>query len=133
MLASFDGGLSTVFGTETLAERDMVPEGFENAPSSFPCPQWLLSMSGALLAQKLITPERNALTDATIETAECLKAWWDQRPTKQGLAPLGLCCTACWEHWAARQPIVTFPVMANYGSIDRVSYVTRGPISRILE
>jgi hypothetical protein len=52
MLASFDGGLSTVFGTETLAEKDMVPEGFENAPSSFPCSRWLLSMSGPLLARK---------------------------------------------------------------------------------
>src|SRR3954453_677291 len=29
-------------------------------------------------AKKLITPERNALGDATIEASECLKAWWDQ-------------------------------------------------------
>jgi hypothetical protein len=29
-------------------------------------------------AKKLITPERNALSDATIEASECLKAWWDQ-------------------------------------------------------
>jgi hypothetical protein len=26
--------LSTAFGTETLTERDMIPEGFANAPSS---------------------------------------------------------------------------------------------------
>jgi hypothetical protein len=25
--------------------------------------------------KKLITPERNALSDATIEASECLKAW----------------------------------------------------------
>jgi hypothetical protein len=29
-------------------------------------------------AKKLITPERSALSDATIEASECLKAWWDQ-------------------------------------------------------
>jgi hAT family C-terminal dimerisation region len=29
-------------------------------------------------AKKLITPERNALGDATVEANECLKAWWDQ-------------------------------------------------------
>jgi len=29
-------------------------------------------------AKKLITPERNALADDTIEVCECLKAWWDQ-------------------------------------------------------
>jgi hypothetical protein len=29
-----DGDLSTAFGTETLAERDMVPEGFANTPTS---------------------------------------------------------------------------------------------------
>ena len=29
-------------------------------------------------AKKLIIPERNALTDDTIEACECLKAWWDQ-------------------------------------------------------
>jgi hypothetical protein len=46
---SIDDGLSTVFGTEALAERDMVPEGFENAPSSFPYPRWLLSTSGPLV------------------------------------------------------------------------------------
>jgi hypothetical protein len=28
--------------------------------------------------QKLITPEHNALGDATIEASECLKVWWDQ-------------------------------------------------------
>jgi len=29
-----DDDLSTAFGTETLAERDMVPEGFANTPTS---------------------------------------------------------------------------------------------------
>jgi hypothetical protein len=61
MANSFDSDddLSTAFGPETLAERDMVPEGFSSA-------------------EKLITPERNALAGNTIETSECLKAWWDQ-------------------------------------------------------
>jgi hypothetical protein len=32
---SFDGDdLSTALGTETLAGREMVPEGFDNAPNS---------------------------------------------------------------------------------------------------
>jgi BED zinc finger len=35
MDSSFDSDdLSTAFGTETLAEREMVPEGFDNAPNS---------------------------------------------------------------------------------------------------
>ena len=29
-----DDDLSTAFGTETLAERDMIPEGFANTPTS---------------------------------------------------------------------------------------------------
>ena len=29
-----DDGLSTLFGTETLTEKDIVPEDFENPPSS---------------------------------------------------------------------------------------------------
>jgi hypothetical protein len=29
-------------------------------------------------AKKLITAERNALADDTIEACKCLKAWWDQ-------------------------------------------------------
>jgi hypothetical protein len=29
-----DDDLSTVLGTETLAEREMVPEGFDNTPNS---------------------------------------------------------------------------------------------------
>jgi hypothetical protein len=33
--------------------------------------------------KKLIIPERNALVDATIETSECLKAWWDQTLIKR--------------------------------------------------
>jgi hypothetical protein len=35
MDSSFDGDdLSTALGTETLAGREMVPEGFDNAPNS---------------------------------------------------------------------------------------------------
>jgi hypothetical protein len=29
-------------------------------------------------AKKLLSPERNALADNTIEACDCLKAWWDQ-------------------------------------------------------
>jgi hypothetical protein len=29
-----DDDLSTAFGTETLAESDMIPEGFANTPTS---------------------------------------------------------------------------------------------------
>ena len=37
MGSSFDSDdLSTAFGTETLAEREMVPEGFDNARNSMP-------------------------------------------------------------------------------------------------
>jgi hypothetical protein len=183
-----DDDLSTAFGTETLAERDMIPEGFANTPSSrsempvdvigggrylrvdqsaniragsviskiwnhgfeyrsldhglcdkhWRCkycrPNKLFKVTGAgdtntnpatpkeisslrafnpiewwdsnqsvygtlclwafdtlsipamatecertfSSAKKLITPERNALSDDTIEASECLKAWWDQ-------------------------------------------------------
>jgi hypothetical protein len=38
-------------------------------------------------AKKLITPERNALADTTIEATECLKAWWDfSDPSRLGTA-----------------------------------------------
>ena len=32
--------------------------------------------------KKLITQERNALSDAAIEACECLKTWWDQGQNK---------------------------------------------------
>jgi hypothetical protein len=40
-------------------------------------------------AKKLITPERNALSDATIEASEYLKAWWDQGLITRGLESYG--------------------------------------------
>ena len=93
-----DDDLSTALGTETLADRDMVPPGFENTPGSstdtLPIDifehrrfsLWALdtlsipAMSAECervfnSAKKLITPERNALADDTIEACECLKAW----------------------------------------------------------
>ena len=60
-----DDDLSTALGTETLADRDMVAMSAE-------CERVFSS------AKKLITPERNALADDTIEACECLKARWDQ-------------------------------------------------------
>jgi hypothetical protein len=83
MDSSFDSDdLSTAFGTETIAEREMVPEGFDNAPNSRDSmPIELVggrSERAFSSAKKLITPERNALADTTIEATECLKAWWDQ-------------------------------------------------------
>ena len=82
----------------SLADRDMVPPGFENTPGSsadtLPIDifehrrfsLWALdtlsipAMSAECervfnSAKKLITPERNALADDTIEACECLKAW----------------------------------------------------------
>jgi hypothetical protein len=69
-----DDDLSTALGAETLADRNMVPPGFDNTPGamSAECERVFSS------AKKLITPERNALADNTIEACECLKAWWDQ-------------------------------------------------------
>ena len=118
MDSSFDSDdLSTAFGTETLAEREMVPEGFDNAPSStnsapielvggewwddnktvyqtlylwaldtLSIPAMATECERAFSsAKKLITPERNALADTTIEATECLKAWWDchAKPAKK--------------------------------------------------
>jgi hypothetical protein len=59
-----------------LAERDMVPEGFENGAEFLSIPAMAIEYERAFSSvKKLITPDRNALADATIETAECLKAW----------------------------------------------------------
>ena len=83
-----DDDLSTAFGTEILAKRDMIPEGFANTPGSrmdMPVEvigggRYLRVDQSANLSstKKLITPEGNALSEATIEATECLKAWWDQ-------------------------------------------------------
>jgi hypothetical protein len=49
-------------------------------------------------AKKLITPERNALSDAAIEANERLKAWWDQgliaRDERAMMRDLGIRCSA---------------------------------------
>ena len=55
-----DDDLSTALSTETLADRDIVAM----------CERVFSS------AKKLITPERHALADDTIEACECLKARW---------------------------------------------------------
>ena len=34
-------------------------------------------------AKKLLTPERNPLTEDIIETCECLKAWWKKELIQQ--------------------------------------------------
>ena len=93
-----DDDLSTALCTETLPDRDMVPPGFENTPGSSAdtlpivifeqrrfslCALDTLSIPAMSAecdrvfssAKKLITPERNALADDTIEVCECLKAW----------------------------------------------------------
>src|SRR5947209_5126038 len=94
-----DDDLSTAFGAETLAEGDMVPEGFANTPTSRTDMAVEVIGGGRYLrvdpteigghkntkgrrardprfssAKKLINPERNALGDAPIEASECLKA-----------------------------------------------------------
>ena len=83
-----DDDLSAAFDTEILAKREMIPEGFANTPSSrTDIPVEVIGGERYLRvdqsanpssAKKLINPERNALSDATIEATECLKAWWDQ-------------------------------------------------------
>ena len=83
-----DDDLSAAFDTEILAKRDMIPEGFANTPSSrtdIPVEviggerHLRVDQSANLSStKKLITPEGNALSEATIEATECLKAWWDQ-------------------------------------------------------
>jgi hypothetical protein len=46
-------------------------------------------------SKKLITPERNALSDTTIEATECLKAWWDcSDPSRLGTAVTSRASTA---------------------------------------
>ena len=37
-----DDGLSTALGTESLAARDMVPEGFDNTPRARGAPEQLI-------------------------------------------------------------------------------------------
>ena len=68
----------------------MAPQGFANTPTSrmdmpvevidtLSIPAMATECERTFSsAKKLITPERNALGDATIEASECLKAWWDQ-------------------------------------------------------
>jgi hypothetical protein len=73
--------LSTALGTETLADRDMVPPSFDCTPGS----------SADTLAieifehrrflrverriKKLITPGENTRADDTIKACGCLKVW----------------------------------------------------------
>ena len=96
MDSSFDDDdLSTALGTETLAGREMVLEGLDNVPICAPNQRYRRSGStvssiarsiiGCMInigtastvssAKKLITSERNAPADTTIEATECLKAW----------------------------------------------------------
>ena len=83
-----DDDLSAAFDTEILAKREMIPEGFANTPSSrTDIPVEVIGGERYLRvdqsanpssAKKLINPERNALSDATIEATGYLKAWWDE-------------------------------------------------------
>ena len=84
-----DDGLSTALGTETLAEHNPI-NWWRDQRWLYPTISlWALdtlsipAMSAECervfsSAKKLITLERNALADDTIEACECLKAWWDQ-------------------------------------------------------
>ena len=74
---SFDGDdFSTALGTETLAGREMVPEGTASsiARAIMGCMTNIGAASAVSNAKKLITPERNALADTTVKATECLKA-----------------------------------------------------------
>jgi len=69
--------LSTAFGTETLAERDMIPRGFANTPTSRTDIHFEVIGGGRYLRVDQNANLR-ALGDATIEASKCLKACWDQ-------------------------------------------------------
>jgi hypothetical protein len=71
-----DDDLSTAFGTETLAGREMVPEGTVSsiARSIMGCMTNIGAASTVSNAKKLIAPEKNALADTTVKATECLKA-----------------------------------------------------------
>jgi hypothetical protein len=71
---SFGGDdLSTAFGTETLAGREMVPVS-SIARSIMGCMTNIGAASTVSNAKKFITPEKNALADTTVKATECLKA-----------------------------------------------------------
>jgi hypothetical protein len=73
---SFDGDdLSTALGTETLAGREMVPEGTVSSITHpiMGCMTNISAASTVSNAKKLIAPERNALADTTVKATECLK------------------------------------------------------------
>jgi hypothetical protein len=77
MNSSFDGdGFSTALGTENLGAGSRVSETWEH---SFEY-RYMINIGAVTTvssAENLITPERNALSDTTIEATEYVKAWWD--------------------------------------------------------
>ena len=68
--------LSESLGTETLEARSITLHRYALDTLAIPatsaeCERIFSS------AKKLVTPERNRLSDDIIEAIECLKAWWD--------------------------------------------------------
>jgi hypothetical protein len=66
-----DSALSEPLGPDTLEAKSMMPNAYKTVRESF--------SSG----RKLVSPERNRLSDDVIEATECLKAWWDSSIIKQ--------------------------------------------------
>jgi hypothetical protein len=90
-----DDNLSTALGTETLAVRDMVPEGFDNTPRARGSPEQTTQGKRYLVVEQSANKrhqskiskiwqygiELRALDTPrldTIEALECLKAWFDK-------------------------------------------------------
>jgi hypothetical protein len=80
--------LSTALGTETLADRDVVSPSPDYTPGSSAdiLPIEIFEHRRFLRVErsvkKLITRERNALTDDTIKACGFLKVLWDQGLTR---------------------------------------------------
>src|ERR1700722_11269345 len=83
-----DDNLSSITGTETLADRDLITPWLRQCPWSpnrrLTNRQSQIPESGTQCypaqgrkssLQKLLTPERNALVNDVIKATECLKAW----------------------------------------------------------
>ena len=77
-----------LWGTETVADRDMVSPSFDYTPDSsadaLPIETFehrrLLRVERSV--KKLTTSKRDALAGDTIKACRCLKVWWDQGLTR---------------------------------------------------
>jgi len=62
-----------------MSGKDDFPTLFQYALDTLSCPAMSTECERVFSsAKKLITPERNRLTEEIIEASECLKNWWDR-------------------------------------------------------